>query len=531
MPLERYPDLEWQLHLAELSSVKKAAHSTHLTKKLPLEELEVIYVVGLFDGHPFLELEEWLNGSSGRHLVFLEDDLQALHQLLSREWAKKCLRHLQVHLKFLQGSKDLMLEQCAREFPCEKIAVIGRRTSLKLPLLRKTVLWHSFTWEMLTGHLLHRNILSNLKRLPNSFYVNRTRDAFKGMPAVICGAGPSLGGAIDELKNIRDNVLMMGCGSALSILSHWGLRPHLGVAIDPNPSEKICLQGCKFRDMPLIYGNRLYEQVFELFDGPYGYLRSPTASALEKLIEKEMGLKDDLIGADLGREALSVTTLAISLACFWGCSPIILAGVDLAYSGKNHYAKGSLLSLTKKTDEINVGDQLMDQKSVQGKKESTLIKWVMERDTIDAYAKLYPHLKFIDATGKGLGFRNIAYDSWNAIKASVAGASPIDPMLQKMISASQTPVSQELLKQTLSHFQESFSRCLALVKKLQEEPEGSGKAILYEEELSLEDLFQEVLQPVLESLERVYKLNVQTPFNHQRWKFLQEVIEEYLCLF
>ena len=199
MPLERYPDLELQLHLANFSLEESPIPQKKWTYKLPLDELEVIYVMGLFEGAPFLELEAWLE--KGKHLVFLEDNLEAVHRLVSKPWAKRCLHHPHVHLKFLQAPKDWSLEQIAQEFPCHKVAVIGRRTPLKLSLLRKTVLWHSLTSEVLSGPLLHRNIFSNLQRLPSSFYVNQTRNAFSRRPAIICGAGPSLSQAVHELPS------------------------------------------------------------------------------------------------------------------------------------------------------------------------------------------------------------------------------------------------------------------------------------------------------------------------------------------
>jgi len=411
--LERYPDLELQLQLADYDPIKPDPLLSPGKLNLPLEKLDIIYVYGLSDGHPFLEMEEWLELVSGRQLIFLEDDLYALHRLSSLPWGQRMVAHPQVHLKFLHYPQDWVLELCAKQFPSERIAVatLKKKTKtfqkLKLSLLRKTVLWNSFTSESLSGHLLHRNIFSNFHRLPQSFYVNLTKDAFKGQPAVICGAGPSLNGFIEDLRKLQDKALIVGCGSALSALSHFNVRPHVGVAIDPNAREKECLEGCKFRDLPLIYGNRLYPEVFELFDGPYGYLRSPTGSPLEKAIEEELGLTESDIGLDLGREALSVTTLALSLASFWGCSPIILAGVDLAYAGKDHYAKGVPVHLERRQEETRAGEQLIYRKGAEGKKVATLVKWVMEQQTIDAYTKLYPETTFMNATGQGLGFSSI----------------------------------------------------------------------------------------------------------------------------
>lgn len=528
--LEKYPDLEFQLHLAGFKQDQVDPSPCEKKLNLPLENLDIIYVYGLSDGHPFLEVEEWLEAVSGRHLIFLEDDLYALHRLTALPWGKRLLDHPQVHLKFLHYPRDLRLELCAKEFPSERIAVATLRKktknfqSIKLSLLRKTVLWNSLTSESLSGHILHRNILSNFQKVPESFYVNQTKNAFKGQPAVICGAGPSLSPVIEDLRKLQDKALIIGCGSALSSLSYFNLRPHIGLAIDPNAREKECLQGCTYRDLPLIYGNRVYPGVFDLFDGPYGYLCSPTGSPLEKAIEEELSLTESDVGLDLGREALSVTTLALSLACFWGCSPIILAGVDLAYSGGDHYAKGVPVHVTKATkhkQETRAGEQVIYRKGAEGKRVATLVKWVMEQQTIDAYTKLYPEITFINLTGKGLGFPSIPHHPIDLPKTSID--------LQKLISHP-TNVTRAKLNTTLKGFKESFERCLHFAKLLEQEPEGSGKAIIYEEDLLQEKAYKLTLAPALEALERIFVLNIEVPFSRHKWKFLQEIIEEYLLI-
>lgn len=517
---ERYPDLELQLQLTHFEPSQPRPQPPRLN--LSLDHLEAVYVYGLSDGYPFLEMEEWLEAVSGRHLIFLEDELEALHRLKAMAWGGKLLKHPQVHLKFLHRPIDLTLELCAKEFPFDKIDVATHKKkskrfhSMKLALLRKTFLWHSVVSECLSGHLLHRNIFTNLKRLPRSFYVNKTKNAFAGKPAVICGAGPSLDTVIGDLKQMQDKALIIGCGSALSALSHAHVKPHLAIAFDPNAREKECVKGHRFKDVPLIYGNRLYPEVFEFFEGPCGYFRSPSVSPLERAIEEQLGLSEDDIGQDLGREALSVTTLALSLACFWGCSPIILAGVDLAYSNKQHYAPGV-------TAHVPLPEHVIYRKGAQGKRVATLIKWVMEQETIDAYTKRYPHLVFLNATGQGLGFASIPHRPFSAITLP---STPID--VQHMIASHPTPVTDDQLSNTVAEFKESFERCLDYTKRLREEKEGSGKAILYEEELAQEKVYSLTLQPALSMLERVFQLNIETPFSSHKWRFLQEAIESYL---
>ncbi|MGH2637965.1 MAG: hypothetical protein ACRDF4_01550, partial [Rhabdochlamydiaceae bacterium] len=110
---ERYPDLELQLQFAHFKPLPLEMAPQPKLFQLPLENLDIIYVYGLSDGHPFLAVEEWLEAVSGRHLIFLEDDLCALHRLSAVSWGKRMLNHPQVHLKFLHYPKDWVLELCA----------------------------------------------------------------------------------------------------------------------------------------------------------------------------------------------------------------------------------------------------------------------------------------------------------------------------------------------------------------------------------------------------------------------------------
>ncbi len=57
-----------------------------------------------------------------------------------------------------------------------------------------------------------------------------------------------------------------------------------------------------------------------------------------------MEIDAEPVGPELGPEAFSVTTIAIALAVEMGCNPILLDGIDLAYTGMKRYAEGVMPS-------------------------------------------------------------------------------------------------------------------------------------------------------------------------------------------
>jgi hypothetical protein len=532
MPFSRrYPDLA--LHLQFMPFEKKEIVEDW-NSNLQLDQIDVLYIYGL-SGNAARGLQKWLAEKTGRHLVFLEDDMGVLQAFSQLPHAQEILDHPQIHLRWVPSvdAWDSILEECAAEFSFDKIEVsavkayekLPRFQKIKLSLLRKTVLWNALTSENVSGHLLHQNIIPNLRRIPQCSYVNSWKGAWKDTPIIICGAGPSLQTVAEDLRKIRDRAVIIACGSALSALAHLGIRPHLGIAIDPNGREFDCLKGCTYRDLPLLFGSRLYPKVFELFDGPFGYIRSGTGSLLESYVEEELNLTDPFLGHDLGREALSVTTLALSLAEYWGCNPIILAGVDLAYAREKHYAEGVPVTAKLNRQEKRAGEQWVRRKGAQGHLVPTLIKWIMERDTIDSYAKSHPRTTFINASSGGLGFKHIPHRPFEEF---CKNSCDYDEKVGQLMGRTKISISDKQVEDVLASVGSSLERCVKIFRLLQQEESGSGKAVLYQSDLETEIAYQLVLGSSRDALERWGKRKDPLSLEQEKWKFLEEAAVSYL---
>ncbi len=194
--------------------------------------------------------------------------------------------------------------------------------------------------EVLQYSALTRNLAENFRRLPKAFDATSLRGKFKNIPAIVCGAGPSLQKEAALLQTMQQKAVVIAGGSAITVLHSLGIKPHFGMAVDPNPEELIRLKNISSTDMPLLYANRVCPEIFPLFKGPIGPFCSSTGGPFETWMEKKLNLNTKSIGADLKQEAFSVTTLAIAMACAMGCDPIILAGVDLAYTDGRRYSSG-----------------------------------------------------------------------------------------------------------------------------------------------------------------------------------------------
>lgn len=511
----RYPDLALLLATTE----KKPQPIQKWEGVIDFTHIDILYLYGLAIGSFLDSAQEWLNQKPERQLVFLEDDLAQFKNFSHK--APAIINHPQVHLKWIGADLDRVLEQCAAEFPAEKIDVValknGKRElfrKIRLALFRKSLLWYSVVAENVAGHLLHKNIMLNLQKLPHCSYVNAWKDAWKGKPVVICGAGPSLREVAPLLKKMRDQAVVIGCGSALSALAHLKIRPHLGIACDPNEREYDCLKNCTFRDLPLLFGSRLCHKVFQLFEGPLGYIRSGSSTPFERYIEEKLGLNEPPLGNDLGREALSVTTLALSLARFWGCNPIILAGVDLAYTDRKLYANGVLAA--RMPEDKRAGERVLRRKNQEGKWVSTTTKWVMEQETIDRFAQNHPETVFLNIS-RGLGFKAIPYAKHIELQSSLHDDQTLTHLLQKRLPPANGPSIKKLFRQ----MKQSLCRSIELIEQLKEET--GGKAVLYEVELQEEISYQLLLQAPLRDFVRINK-------TASPWSYLIEAARAYLEL-
>ncbi|MFS8563602.1 MAG: DUF115 domain-containing protein [Rhabdochlamydiaceae bacterium] len=531
----------------------------HVEKQTELlsftSHIDTLYVYGIGLGHHLYSVEAWLTEKSSRVVVILEDDLGVLDAFWKT--SQEILNHPQVFLKFIPHSSmwDSALEDCAKRFSSAHIQVIAlpsyarkkssRLRQIKLSLQRKTVLWNALLSEELLSPLFHRNILQNILHLPETFYVNKWQGIFKGTPAIICGAGPSLAEAQDILKTCEEKALILAAGSAISALGALNIQPHFALAIDPNPQEYEHLKHLKCPDTPLIFSSRLFPKVLDLFSGPLGYLSSKTGGPLEAHLEAALGLDELSIGPSLGREALSITTLTAALAYAWGCNPIIFVGVDLSYAGMQMYAPGVVstgsMTMEKLLQETKVSDQLIVRKNRQGNPVATLVKWIMESDTLSQYAKERSDRQFFDASARGLGFTHIPYKNLGDILQEYAPRPRnLRKEIQKNIEHTQLAISSADIEKLFSRLQESLKRCLTLTQKILEERLNSGTKIVLEMDLEEEEAYKPFLAGTLFAFELAYRHSFLIPeekdhplylerasnFERARWMHLKECIEK-----
>jgi hypothetical protein len=176
------------------------------------------------------------------------------------------------------------------------------------------------------------NLVANLPTVAGSVPCNAIAGAFGGVPAFIVGAGPSLDTNIEHLREAKKRGLLIAVNSSASALAAAGITPDIVVCI-----ESLDLSA-KLGALPFIDD---VVRVFSLSSHPANLATGsgPLLPVIEKLPAFEnVGELLRGPGAEVGG---SVSTVAFWVAKALGCSPLVLVGQDLAFTGYGTYARGT----------------------------------------------------------------------------------------------------------------------------------------------------------------------------------------------
>lgn len=475
------------------------------------EKAQALYIYGLGNGAAYRQIRGWLKQNEERELIFLEEDEGALASFLQKEEAFEILSDLQVQI--VHFSKPRELDALAEKLPVERLEIAalpskqGRKfQSLRLRLLRKTTLANALQQDRLHGYQPFQNFVRNAKRLPESFYANGLKGAFQGIPALVCGAGPSLQKSIETIKTLENKALIIAGGSTLAALSSQGISPHFGMAVDPNLEEYRRLRNSFAFEVPLLYSTRLFPAVFQTANGPFGYMRSGIGGVPELWIEEELGLLDPLLGDFLSPESMSVTMICIAWAQFLGCSPILLDGIDLAYTGKKRYASGVAedeeMQFAAIDAEKSAADRILKKKDRLGQPVYTAVRWVMESASISHFARKHKEIQFINTTDGGIGFKGIEYlPIQKAAQIHLQNEYPLRKLVhEKIVQSSMPKNAAKCIASKMKELRQSLDRIVSHLEILAGKKKGS--AALAELELRDEMAFPILFYDIHETFRR-----------------------------
>ena len=351
------------LHYADKIPPKNVDSKESLSEwfaNLPIKDVDLLYIFGVGTGDAYAIVKPWLMQNPNHTLIFLDDDLMAIRNLLETQNGSTILRDPQVQLHYFENLEDKSspINELYWNTLSTKIIVSALPSYAKDKTQLFSELHHKLVYDATMRHALlqeflqyglpyFRNFYPNLFRLVGSSLGDSLKDQFRGIPAIICGAGPSMTRQLEILKSLDDRALIFAGGSALNALNAAGIQPHLGAGIDPNPDQYDRLSRNSAFELPFLYRNRLENRAFGLVHGPRIYITGSGGYDIAEWFEKQLGIKGEEID-----EGFNVVNFCIDIARLWGCNPIIFVGMDLAFTEMQSYAKGIVLDAGVKEKEL-----------------------------------------------------------------------------------------------------------------------------------------------------------------------------------
>ena len=186
-----------------------------------------------------------------------------------------------------------------------------------------------------------------LQGVPSTVY----KDKYKGRPAIIVSAGPSLEKNIEELKKIKDDFLILVGGRTLRSVLDQNIKPSIMVNVDPSERNYQLVKGyIEDTNIPLLFYEGTNEKIVSNHDGKKIFFTQK--DFIKKMAEVE--IENYTFGG-------SVAHIATGFATDIGCNPIIFIGQDLAYTNDKMYSKISSDQNNPNTEEPNsVGNIMVD---------------------------------------------------------------------------------------------------------------------------------------------------------------------------
>lgn len=189
------------------------------------------------------------------------------------------------------------------------------------------------------GIVTCENVLQNLPTYVGTSSVDVVRQRFRGFPAVVVSAGPSLRKNLHTLKQIRDRVVIIAVQTTLKPLLGYGIKPDFVTSLDYHPVSKRFFEGLTrddLKDIHLIAEPKANWHVIDYYrdKGPISLLGNDFAEGVLK------GTDDN---HEYLRAGATVAHLAFYLAEYIGADPVMFVGQDLGFTDNVYYSPGNAL--------------------------------------------------------------------------------------------------------------------------------------------------------------------------------------------
>ncbi len=423
--------------------------------KSGVDGADVLFVYSGCDSAVYRNLSTWLKKEETRYLVFIEEQEEVFLKAKELPFAKDP----KVRIYYYKKEAEEIFQHIAWEFVFLRFAYsIPSSTTKEAAEEFFVYLEHYHRGVDLLasdcedmGLKVLSNAMKNLSAFPRSLLGGSLEGKCTGMPAIICGAGPSLNDVIPLLATLKDKAILIAGGSAVPALNAQGIIPHFAAGIDPQPPLNRFLNQDSF-ESPFFYQGRFCSDLLQRVHGPLLWMPDGGTYPLETWAYSECGLFAEKFDA-----GWTVSNFCTSLAAHLGCSTVIFVGMDFSRGPDTIYASQM------PGDEHKDPWIELEKGKLYSKKD-----WLMSAEWMGAFAKKNPGIQWLNATMGGIDLPGIEKTSLEEIAANFLQQRwDVEGWVHSCLSkANATDVTLEKVADVRNRVKMSFEKSLEICDAL-----------------------------------------------------------------
>lgn len=170
----------------------------------------------------------------------------------------------------------------------------------------------------------------------------KLKHLFEGKTVLIAGGGPSIDEEMDDIKEYRQNLAILAVGTIARKLMKNGIMPDAIIISDPQEHMYQQIENLDVQTIPLILLSTASAEIVPYYKGKIYVAYQEGYDAAERLAAQK--------GYTTFQTGGSVSTLALDLVIRFKAGKIILAGLDMAYTGGDSHAAGIGRKIDKDVD-------------------------------------------------------------------------------------------------------------------------------------------------------------------------------------
>lgn len=489
---------------------------------------DIIFLFGLGLGY---ELKEMIKLNKNVRYFIVESDEEIFKILLQSSDIKFLFKNMNIH--FILGKKAEDIGNFYEKvIGCEKsvkvkFVILPSYKNIYKDLIHKVFLnikekINNVKVNIATLTVSHRqwfqNYIGNLKYLDSMCPVTKLKENFKGKPAILVSAGPSLNHNIETLKKLQGKVLIAAAGSGISVLEYNGIKADIMCLIDGWQGESKLIENIEInKNTVLFYSSMLYYKIID---------KLPESKFLLNVNQMDKKIYDTVgeIPFDMFSGPSVANLLSYNLSEL-GCNPIIFLGQDLCYSSGKNYAQGAVY-------EKDMSEELNTQNYIKLRNKNnedvyTTSPFLAMKSSMEFCIKVHTNIQYLNGTKDGLyieGTKDIDFNEYAQKNFTNKYDINLEEIYYKFINNESNIKNLQHIRENLENENLELIRlCKNAINYIESETnkEKNRKYIInIYEQLDKISLYKEIMDPNLTNLDYIYKNKSYIEKNKQKLEYI-----------